>query len=314
MTRAETQLQLSWLLLRPLLAALLWPAVCPAWSAETNQQPAIFHVGMAKLCFRNVNRNDAVAAYRGFLESAGRRFGNVYTADPVVYDDSSIYEAAIQRQPMNVTIVDTWQFLTMDIHRQVKPYFTVMENGRVGRKYVVLTRRDSGLTNLAALHGKDILQTEYASLGVGKIWFKPRLLSEKLGTPETFFNQVEVVVKPTAAILPVFFGKKSACMVDDGSFDLMKELNPQVGQVLQVVTISDTYADVVVCLREGNWASAKLKDDTITSLKELHQDPAGQQICTLFKIDCMIPFEDSQLDTVRKLRATYIALQPEVKP
>jgi hypothetical protein len=306
-TKFPNRLPWPWLL-------LLWLAAGPAWAAETNPPSAIFHVGMAKLCFRNVNRNDAVAAYRGFLESAGRRFGNVYTADPVVYDDSSLYEAAIQRQPMNVVIVDTWQFLTMDIHKQVKPYFTVMENGTVGRKYVVLTRRDSGLTNLAALRGKDILQTEYASLGVGKIWFKTRLLSEKLGTPETFFNQVEVVVKPTSAILPVFFGKKPACMVDDGSFDLMKELNPQVGQMLQVVAVSDTYADVVVCLREENWASAKLKADTITSLKELHQDPAGQQICTLFKIDRMVPFEDSQLDTVRKLRATYEALQPEVKP
>ena len=49
--------------------------------------------------------------------------------------------------------------------------------------------------------------------------------------------------------------------------------------------------------------------DTIHSLSELHLDPAGRQICTLFKIDRMVPFEDSQLDTLRKLRATYELLQ-----
>jgi phosphonate transport system substrate-binding protein len=215
---------------------------------------------------------------------------------------------------MNVAIVDTWQFLTMNIHQQLKPFFTIAENGKLGRKYVVLTRRDSGLTNLAVLRGKDILQLEYVRSGVGKVWFDTLLLSEKLGAPETFFSNVEVVTKPTAAVLPVFFGKKPACVVDEGSFDLMKELNPQVGQILQVVAISDTLADVVVCLREEHWSSDKLKADTITALKELHLNPEGQQICTLFKIDRMIPFEDSQLDTIRNLRATYERLQKEAKP
>ena len=274
----------------------------------------IFSVGMAKVCFRNVNRNDAVAAYRGFLESCGRRFGNIYKADPVVYDDTPTFEAEIQRQPMNVTIVDAWQFLTMNIHAQVKPFFTVVENGKMGRKYVVLTRCDSGLTNLAALRGKDILELEYAGAGVGKAWFDTLLLSAKLGTPETFFGHVKVVTKPSEAVLPVFFGKTPACVVDQAGFDLMKELNPQVGQQLQVVACSDTYVDVVVCLREEHWSSAKLKADTITALEELDQDPAGQQICTLFKIDRMVPFADAQLDTIRKLRAKYESLQKEVEP
>lgn len=280
-------------------------------AAETNQAPVpdIFSVGMAQACFRNVNRNDAIAAYRFFLESCGRRQGNVFKAVPEVYDDTPTFEAAIQHQPMNIAVMDVWQFLTMDVHRQMKPFFTIMENGKVGRKHLVLTRRDSGLTTLAALRGKSILQLEAASENTGKVWLDTLLLSEKLGTQETFFDRVEVVAKPTAAVLPVFFGKSPACVVDEGSFDMMKELNPQVGRQLQVVAVSDTFAVVVICLREGPWSSDKLKADTITSLNELHLYPEGQQICTLFKIDRMVPFEDSQLDTVRKLRKTYKSLQ-----
>ena len=303
--------------LAAVLAALV--ALLSPWcirAAETNlaSAPEIYGVGMAKVCFRNVNRNDAIAAYKVFLESVGRRFGNIYTAVPEVYDDSPGFEAAILRQPMHLAVMDSLQFLTMDIHVQMKPFFTIVENGKLGRKYLVLTRRDSGLTNLAALQGKNILQYEFTSAGVGKIWFDTLLLSQKLGTSETFFGSIEVATKPTAAVLPVFFGKKSACVVDEASFDLMKELNPQVGQQLQVVAMSDNYADVVLCLREDGWSSAKLKADTITALKELDQKPEGQQICTLFKIDRMVPFEDAQLDTVRKLRATYESLLKEAKP
>lgn len=285
-------------------------------AAETNHVSAvdIFSVGMAQLCFRNVNRNDAVAAYRGFLESAGHRFGNIYRADPVVYDDTRTFEADIHRQPMNVAVIGSWQFLTMDIHAQMKPFFIIAENGKAGRKYLVLTRRDSGLTNLPSLRGKDLLELEFVSQGVGKVWLDTALLTEKLDVQEKFFNRVEVVAKPTAAVLPVFFGKKPACLVDEGSFDLMKELNPQVGQMLQVVASSETLVDVVVCLREEHWSSAKLKADSITALRELHLDPAGQQICTLFKIDRMVPFAESQLDSIRKLRAAYESLRKEKSP
>ena len=299
-----------------LAALLLLLSQWPAWPDGTNQAtaPISFRVGMARICFRNVNRNDAAATFRAFLESAGRRQGNVFRADIEVFDDTPSFESAIQQQPMNIVILSAWQFFTMDVHQQVKPFFSIMENGRVGRKYLVLTRRDSGLDTLAALRGRDILQLEVASFYVAKAWLDARLLSEKLGTQETFFGSVEVVAKPTTAILPVFFGQKPACVVDEGSFDLMKELNPQVGRMLQVVAISDTYDDVVVCLREEGWSSDKLKSDTIKSLKNLHTDPVGQQICTLFKIDRMVPFQDSQLDTVRKLRATYELLQKEGPP
>ena len=192
--------------------------------------------------------------------------------------------------------------------------FMIMQSGKVGRKFLVLTRRGSGFNTLAALRGKDIIQQDIASTGPGKVWLETRLLSEKLGTPATFFGDVESVIKPTTAVLPVFFGKKAACVVDEASFDLMTELNPQVGQQLQVVAMSDALANPVVCLRKDGWPSAREKSVTLRSLGELHLNPSGQQICTLFKIDRMVPFEDSQLDTIRKLQATCESLRKERQP
>jgi hypothetical protein len=293
-----------------MLAALLFllpPGLARA--AETNQAPVIFHVGLAQICFRDVNRIDARAAYKTFLESRGRLLGKTYVADPEVFDDTPTFEAAIQHQPMHMAVMDAWQFLTMDIHQQMKPYFAIRENGKVGRNYVVLTRRDSGLDTLRSLRGRELLVLEVASYNVGKTWLDTRLLTEGLETQEMFFGGQKVVAKPTSAILPVFFGKAAACMVDGPSFAVMTELNPQVGERLQTVAVSDTFADVVVCLSENYWSCAKDKIDTIQSMTDLGQDPLGQQICTMFKIDGMVPFQDSQLDTLRKLRASYESLR-----
>jgi len=75
----------------------------------------------------------------------------------------------------------------------------------------------------------------------------------------------------------------------------MKELNPQVGRDLQVVAVSDSLADIVLCLNNRGWTTEKSKADTMTALRELHLEPAGQQILTLFKIDQLIPSRKGSL-------------------
>jgi phosphonate transport system substrate-binding protein len=106
-------------------------------------------------------------------------------------------------------------------------------------------------------------------------------------------------------VLPVFFGNRDACLVDEPGFEVMKELNPQVGRGVQVFKASELLADALICLRGSTWSSEQFKGDLIKILGELHAEPVGQQILTLFKVSQLLPFEEKQLDTVRKLRVTY---------
>jgi ABC-type phosphate/phosphonate transport system substrate-binding protein len=132
-----------------------------------------------------------------------------------------------------------------------------------------------------------------------------------LGSLERFFGRVDVVGKPSSAVLPVFFGNKHACLVDKLGLEIMKELNPQVGTKLQVVAASEPYADNVLCLSKDGWASETHKQNTIRALAELHLEPAGQQILTLFKVVKLAPFQEQHMDTVKKLRMRYEKLRTE---
>jgi len=293
---------------------LLWARPARTEEPPLGTEQVVFDIGMAKVCFRNVNRNDATAAYRLLLESQGKRLGMDCRADPRIYDDTASFEAAIQKTPMQMAVMDAWQFLTMDIHQKMKPFFTVMEHGKVGRKYLVLTRRDSEIRMLGDLRGKGIIQTEVARAQICKAWLDTLLLAEGWGPQEEFFGNLKTVGKASAAVLPVFFGQSPACVIDQSSFEVLKELNPQLGKMLRVLAISDPFADVFICLSETGWRRQSDKANTIQSLRDLHVDTVGKQVCLLFKIDRMVPFEDRQLDTVRKLRATYKALQTAAKP
>ena len=270
-----------------------------------------FNVGITHAAFRNINPNDASAAYLAVLETIGRHHGQHFKATTQIFDDPRAFEAAILRGSFHLSVVGAWDYLAMHIDTVAKPTFVVTENGQVGRRYLVLTRRDSGLNALSDLRGKNILKLDYAALGAALGWLDTLLAADRLGPQERFFGSVEIVGKPSAAVLSVFFGKKSACVVDESSFKIMKELNPQVGLALQVVASSEKFADVVICVRTGGWPSDALKAETIQALADLPQDPGGRQILTLFKIDHLVPFRDEYLDTIRQLRTTYAKLPLE---
>ena len=283
----------------------------PAGRPTDTPIAEFFNVGITREAFRNVNPNDAAAAYTVFLETIGRRHGRHFKASTQLFDNPRVFEAAIRSGSLHLSVVGAWDYLSMHIDDVAKPMFVVTENWEVGRRYLVLTRRDSGLNALSDLRGKNVVKLDYAAVGAALHWLDTLLAASRLGPQDRFFANVEVVGKPSAAVLSVFFGKKAACVVDESSFKIMKELNPQVGVALQVVAISERFADILVCVREHGWPSDALKAETVQALADLPRDPGGRQILTLFKIDQLVPYRDEYLDTIRQLRVTYAKLTLE---
>ena len=304
----------AWRRWLPLLMVL--PALIAAKAAETNDGliPVTLNVGFIRTCFLNVNRADAEGAFKALAETVGRKRGYHTTTQTQIYDTKEEIEAAITNGTINLAIVDSWKYLSMDLKGFMKPYFVSSEQGQAGKKYFLLTRRGSGLDSLVSLRGKEITELEMANSNAGKAWLDTLLLENHFGAQTDFFGEVEFVGKPALAVLPVFFGKKTACLVDHFSFDVMSELNPQVGKDLQAIATSEPFAENVICLSDTGWDSEKAKTGLIEILADLQSEPAGRQILTLFKIGPMIPFQEAQLDTVRQLRAKFEQLRKASMP
>jgi phosphonate transport system substrate-binding protein len=296
------------------LVTLLYPIVAQAADGEGRLKPLILNVGFTRYAFSNVDRNDAEAAFKVFVQTIARKRGYDITSTTHVFEDATDFEPAILSGKINLVVIDTWRFLAMNIQAVVTPCFVTANRGNSGKRYVVLTRQGSRLDKLEDLRGKEILEIEVTNANLGRSWLETLLMSSGLGTQVTFFSQVQSVNKSSAAVLPVFFGQKPACLVDEAGFEVMKELNPQVGKMLQAVRTSELLADGMICLRNDGWPSEQQKRDIISALAELHSDPAGQQILTLFKISQLLPYEEAQLETVKQLRATHDQLRKEARP
>ena len=276
--------------------------------AQSDEPPGTLtdvplHIGFTKSCFAGVNQNDAQAAFKVFLLSVGRRNGYNVRAQTTIFEDDALFEKAIRERSINLVIIDSWKYLSMNVGNYVKPTFVTSDQGRIGNKYVLLSRRGGKINSLAELRGSHILRLESANASTGVLWLEGLLQAKNLGAANSFLGGLEVVGKPSAAILPVFFGKKDACLVPQSSFDVMKEMNPQLGKELQEIATSDIFADIIICLSPSDWTSDKGKADLVRILGELHLEPAGQQILSLFKINQLMPFQEQHMDSVRNLRA-----------
>ena len=274
----------------------------------------VLRVGFTKSCFQGVNKNDAEVSFKTFLATVGRQRG--YELEPIVeiFDALPAFVTAINEGKIQLAIIDPWQYLLMDIRKVMPPYFTPVPKDEVGRSYAILTRRGSEFHSLGDLRGKDFVRLEIGAATMGQPWLETLLLVNGFGTQERFFGKIEIVGKPSLAVLPVFFGNKHACLVDMLGFDVMNELNPQLGLKLQVIAASEPYIDDLICLSEKGWTSEKHKQDVIQTLAELHLEPSGQQILALFKTAKLVPFQEAQLDTVKKLWSTHENIQRKVKP
>ncbi len=292
-----------------LLAAGLLLAGLAAALPATGRTPMKFEVGLARSCFPNVNLNDAVAAYRALLENIGQRRGYDISPEVTIYEDTAQFVTAIKHGTLHLAVMDTWQFLTMEGLREIRPYFATAINGQLGRRYLVVVRRGSGIRTVADLRDRAVVRLESVNNGVCRSWLETLLPDDPASPSSAFFESLENAAKPMAVVLPVFFGKKAGCIVDEGSFNLMKELNPQVGNALEVIAVSDVFVDIIVCLGEQEWPSPEGKVDTVKAIGDLAADPAGRQMLTLFKISGQVPFQEEQLATVRALRRTHAQLR-----
>jgi phosphonate transport system substrate-binding protein len=289
--------------------ALLCLLVAPPRTSaqEAGPQHLSLHVAYTRSSFHNVNPSDAAAAFRIFAQTAARKRGYESDIDVQLFDSPAACEAEIKKGTINLAILDAWDYLGMDIQPVMEPVFVHLEQGVILKDYLLLTRRGSGLTVLADLRGKDLMMLEGKGGNLSRAWLDSLLLAQHLETKEAFFRKLEPVAKPSAAVLPVFFGTKSACLVDRAAFQIMSELNPQVGSNLLVLAVSDPYLESITCIGRSGWPSERARQDLIQAMAEFHLEPNGRQILELFKVDQLVPFKDEYLNTARKL---WVASEP----
>lgn len=282
-------------------AALLLALVGPyAAQAAAPPPPDTLRVVFSPDKFSAVNRNDALASFKVWIETVGRRRGINVLVQSSTYETEEELRQLLRRRAADLLIIRSLPFLELGREQALlEPKFMAETGDGASQRYCLLTRRAPHLS-LSDLRGRKINILTAGGASLGRTWLAELLREHDLGPARDFCAAAEDVTSPSAAILPVYFGKADACVVEASRFAVMQELNPQLGQALEVCETSPAYLESVICIRRDEFEH---KGELVDGLASLHEEPAGRQMLMVFKVGRLLPFEEQALDSVRDLRA-----------
>jgi ABC transporter, phosphonate, periplasmic substrate-binding protein len=302
MKHGRSSILLRWLVLLGML-----PALAPAQQAPPVSTTV--RIGFIYGSLGNSNRNDVVAAMKAWLLTVAKERNLNTTPLPVVLDSVGEMENALRHHQLDVFSASMEEFLLLEKTAPCSGMFAPRVNGKITEQYVLLVRRDAGLSSLRELQGRDLVVMDHVRTSLAPLWLDSELMRDKLPIGARFFRKVTRVAKPNLAILPVFFKQANAAIVTRSSFDTASELNPQLARELQVLMSSQDLIPGVGAYPKGA-TSAAVELYRREALR-LGESPSGRLIINLFQIDGISEIHESDLVQTRSFLAEYARLKAE---
>jgi len=295
--------------IRTALAALLtlFGPWCPALAQQQDAPPGVRRSHLAVLysssLFRTVSRNDAIAAMRVWVDTIGQQKGFQLDCSVSVAENEAEIKRLVQEGPSGLVLLDPVEYFELAGLGLLEPAFTgTRGKGDESLQFLLVANREPGLTTVSGLRGKTLAIQTDSRADLGRMWIEVLLHEDGLGPADRFFSSLSLVSTPSAAVLPVFFGKMGAGVVDRASFEVMKEMNPQIGSRLRVLAVSPPLIKDILCVDKRH---IEYLEDLMQALRELQQTAAGKQILMVFKSDRLKPVDTEDLERVRALLTKY---------
>ncbi|MBL8210540.1 MAG: PhnD/SsuA/transferrin family substrate-binding protein, partial [Bryobacterales bacterium] len=223
-------------------------ATAAAQPAGKPLKPARLDMAFSGSLLQSANRSDATAALRVWSEMLGRRRGLDVKSSVLVVDDVAELRRKWQTGEITMAVMDSIEFLQLGEVQEMDPVFLAVRGAEGHQRYLLLTRTGNGIQSLAGLRGKSLLIHANTRANLGQRWIEGALSTARLEAPSRHFRSLETVPKGSAALLPVFFGKVDAAIVDEETFAVTREMNPQVGRTLQIIATSPSLVESIVCV------------------------------------------------------------------
>jgi phosphonate transport system substrate-binding protein len=270
-------------------------------------RPASLRVLHSSTFFSGVNRDDARAAVKVWLQTMARSRGYLLDATVDAFDRVEEADKRIAANSADLITFNAVEYLRSSQTGKLDAMFTAdCRDGSSPNDYLVLARRDRNLATLADLRGKSVVFYKWGA-DWSHVWMDVELNEAGLGPAANFLGATIETDKPSSVVLPVFFGSRDAAVVKRWTFNSMVAMNPQLSSQLQILAHSPELPDFVVCVHK-NYTG--FRQDLLQVLADLPADPSGHQILLLYNIDNLKPFQARQLDAARDILARHARIKP----
>lgn len=266
--------------------------------ANGQQSPPV-RVGFSAAMLGQVNKNDALAAISVWAQELVREKDIQADPKPLFFSNIEEISTALKNKAVDCVNLSTEEYIGLRDLFDRDNIITGVTSDSITEVYVLLVRRSDSIKKLADLRGRSLYMLQSSRALLIPIWLESLLSGAALGSSAEFFGRIKATSKVSSAVLPLFFGRFDACVVTRKGFEIMVELNPQIGQQLNVLAASPPYIPTIFCFRADFESPVinKMNKD-ITSW---HLTPSGRQILTIFQIDRLKHIPVSYLESTLNL-------------
>ncbi len=290
------------------LAIVAWALAGASRSVADEDLPdGLVRFGFSRDLFKGVNANDAQAAIKVWANSIVEGWDFEVSTTIHLFDGVDEIVAAFQQRRIEAITVTSREYWAVRQQIPIGQIILGTQEEVEQQEYLVVVRSNSGLNTLADLRGRSLMLWHSMRTDLAGAWLEVELAANGLETMGDFLGSVTEEDKLSRAVLPVFFGRADACLVTRAGLELMRELNPQLGRELRVITASEPYV-ASVCFFRADFETPHFAD-IISALQTVGETPAGEQVMLLFQQSSLTPSDGAILEPACDLLDRYAALQ-----
>jgi phosphonate transport system substrate-binding protein len=275
-----------------------------------------YTVGYMKNLINEVDINDAQAAIKVLLNEILKTYNydKGYYLKVKIYAQINELIKEMKQDSLAVLAINTYDYLTYNDKIGLDPALVPTYGDNVFIQYYLLVNKESNFKNITDLRGAKIGLVSSTNNIASRLWLDIMLAKENIPDKTKFFKNIIMSDKESQLILNLFFGQLDACIVTAGTFSLMKELNPQLGEKITVIQSSPNYLWGVMCFTKMvyNPEDRKLFYTNSMQIQKLN---SGRQLFSLVKITKLEPFKNEYLNSFKDLlkEFTYFLKVKKIK-
>jgi ABC-type phosphate/phosphonate transport system substrate-binding protein len=265
----------------------------PVFAEPTGISDSVFTVGFASGIFPDADQSDVQAAMQLWTKQLALGMGIKSAPHTIIYTGAEELTAAVNRGELTIVSLPALDYLHIRRTARMSPALVSYSNSGNKRRFLLVTRRDSGIRSVRHLRNRSLLLPSRKKYSAGHIWLDVLLLREGLPDNGSFYRQTKESATSSQALMAVFFKRYDAAVITRGALETGATLNPQLRDQLTIIAESDILLGDITCIPDN--VAPGLRRAIENAAEHLHESAVGKQIFTLFQMDRAIPFQPSHL-------------------
>jgi len=242
----------------------------------------------------NVSRADVVVSFSLWVQEQAESVG-VKAADVMLFDSIEEMSEAFDSGIINIISAPP---LSIALHfsreNLADGFYGIRAPGKLN-SVLLLARTDKNINSIEDLRGKRLIIPEHHELAE---MFLDTLILKTYHVPyKKLFSSIDLLKKDKRIVLDLFFDKADVALVNEGAFELMKELNPQLNEKIKIIASYPTKSKSYAYVNKNYPFRQKIIDNYLSMAMSVR----GRQFLSLYQQDLLESCSVKELDAYDEL-------------